>query len=403
MKLRLDKETLIRIINKAPIENDHWDFKEEWHEDNGELLRDIMNFVNTPHHDDCYIILGIDDKDGKIVGVEKDPNRKSKQQLQDYLRRQPFAQNWYPLTNVETFKLSRHCIDVITIKNSNNVPIYLSRRVTRKGGPMQPGLIYSRINDSNTPVNESTSDKQMELLWLKRFHLDVSIYDRYKAILMRPEDWEQIITEDNRESYIYLRDPNFAIKVDGPLENKNSHFESFMVSEFNVRVEWFIIRLFYGNNEIYYNYDIPIDDSPAEMIIPDHNFINVNGVFNGISYHCYVKDELPYILTNFINDVRDVSHVSHWWDFVTSDNVIYKNKKEKAHYEKMVSDNYEKIKASDLTPNPEKVRALTSKIKLSGTQGEGGDISLIAKEMANEHQLVKYIKKLQLKNDTQSK
>lgn len=29
---------------------------------------------------------------------------------------------------------------------------------------MQPGLIYSRINDSNTPVDESTSDKQMELL-----------------------------------------------------------------------------------------------------------------------------------------------------------------------------------------------------------------------------------------------
>lgn len=67
---------------------------------------------------------------------------------------------------------------------------------------MQPGLIYSRINDSNTPVDESTSDNQLELLWAKRFHLDVSIYDRYKAILMHPEDWEQIITEDNHESYI---------------------------------------------------------------------------------------------------------------------------------------------------------------------------------------------------------
>lgn len=48
---------------------------------------------------------------------------------------------------------------------------------------------------------------------------------------------------------------------------------------------------------------------------------------------------------------------------------------------------------SELTPNPEKVQALTSKIN----KGQGGDISLIAKEMANEHLLVKYIKKLQLK------
>lgn len=94
-------------------------------------------------------------------------------------------------------------------------------------------MIYSRINDSNTPVDESTSDKQMELLWEKRFHLDVSIYDRYKAILTTPQDWEQIITEDNHECFIYLRDPNFVIKVEGPLENKNSHFESFMMSEFN--------------------------------------------------------------------------------------------------------------------------------------------------------------------------
>lgn len=85
MKLKLNEETLIGIINKAPIENDHWDFKEKWHEDNGELLRDIINFVNTPHHDDCYIILGVNDKNGEIVGIDKDPNRRNKQQLQDYL------------------------------------------------------------------------------------------------------------------------------------------------------------------------------------------------------------------------------------------------------------------------------------------------------------------------------
>lgn len=403
MELKLNEETLIGIINKAPIENDHWDFKEKWHEDNGELLRDIINFVNTPHHDDCYIILGVNDKNGEIVGIDKDPNRRNKQQLQDYLRRQPFAQNCYPLTNVETFKLSGHYIDVITIKNSNNVPIYLNRRVNRKGKPMQPGLIYSRINDSNTPVDESTSDNQLELLWAKRFHLDVSIYDRYKVILMHPEDWEQIITEDNHESYIYLRDPNFAIKVDGPLENKNSHFESFMMSEFNIRVEWFIIKLFYGNNEIYYNYDIPIDDSSAEIIIPDHHFINVNSVFNGISYHCYIKDELPYILTNFINDVRNVSYAGYWWNHVTADNVFYETKKEKAYYEKLVFDNYEKVKSSEFASDPETVQYLTNKIKLSGTRGEGGDITLIAKEMEKEHLLVKYIKKLQSKNSTQSK
>ena len=157
----------------------------------------------------------------------------------------------------------------------------------------------------------------------------------------------------------------------------------------------FTIKLFYGNNEIYYNYDIPVDDSSAEIIIPDHHFINVNHVLNGISYHCYIKDELPYILTNFINDVRNVSYAGYWWNYVTTDNVIYETKKEKAYYEKLVFDNYEKVKSSEFASDPETVQSLTSKIKLSGTRGEGGDITLIAKEMEKEHLLVKYIKKLQ--------
>ena len=83
--------------------------------------------------------------------------------------------------------------------------------------------------------------------------------------------------------------------------------------------------------------------------------------------------------------------------------MIELSKKEKAYYEKLVFDNYEKVKSSEFASDPETVQYLTNKIKLSGTRGEGGDITLIAKEMEKEHLLVKYIKKLQSKNSTQSK
>ena len=129
-----------------------------------------------------------------------------------------------------------------------------------------------------------------------------------------------------------------------------------------------------------------------------HNCIKCVLYYNGVPVadnHCYIKDELPYILTNFINDVRNVSYAGYWWNYVTTDNVIYETKKEKAYYEKLVFDNYEKVKSSEFASDPETVQSLTSKIKLSGTRGEGGDITLIAKEMEKEHLLVKYIKKLQ--------
>ena len=70
----LKEKDLIRIIDLAPNENDHWDFKLQWYKktDRNSLLLDIINMVNTPHHDVCYIIIGIDDKTGKIVGIEND-------------------------------------------------------------------------------------------------------------------------------------------------------------------------------------------------------------------------------------------------------------------------------------------------------------------------------------------
>jgi predicted HTH transcriptional regulator len=93
----MNYEELTNIIKLAPKENEQWDFKEKWHESNGELLRDIINFTNTPSHNDAYIIFGISDQDGSVIGIDKnDPNRKNKQQLQDYLRNIPFAQNYYP-------------------------------------------------------------------------------------------------------------------------------------------------------------------------------------------------------------------------------------------------------------------------------------------------------------------
>ncbi len=174
----MNYEELTNIIKLAPKENEQWDFKEKWHESNGELLRDIINFTNTPSHNDAYIIFGISDQDGSVIGIDKnDPNRKNKQQLQDYLRNIPFAQNYYPKTNVETLEVNEKEIDILTIYNTDDVPLFLARDVARvdnnnkqkkKGKPLRRGLIYSRIGDSNTPVDQSTTDEQMERLWQKK-------------------------------------------------------------------------------------------------------------------------------------------------------------------------------------------------------------------------------------------
>lgn len=408
----LDKQKLENIIKQAPKENDHWDFKEQWYESNerSELLRDIMNFMNTPHHDDCYIIIGIEDESGKIVGIDEDTNRLNRQMVQDFLRNKPFAQNFYPNTDVNTFsiyspdKKKNVDIDVITIFNEDNTPIFLQQRVrgiryqssdgkvrTRKD--LLPGLIYSRINDSNTPINESTSDHQMELLWRKRLGLDLDLYAKYRLILRAPEKWEYVVTKDNQETYIYIEDPNFIIKSQGPLDDKNSHFESFMMSEYDIRIEWFGLTLFYGTNAVYETYCTLVNKTIFEIVVPNNSFINLRDNSIPISYPYYLEDDFPYLITQCLNNCRNKGKAASIPDFIYSDNVFYKNKDEKKYYESIIKENL--LSEEMLVPTKDEVTRLVDRMKWSGANGESGNIELIAKKMMSEHLLVKYIKELQ--------
>ena len=58
----MEKDKLVELIESKTPESDWLDFKQKWHSDNVELLRDILSFINTAHHKDCYLIFGIEDK-----------------------------------------------------------------------------------------------------------------------------------------------------------------------------------------------------------------------------------------------------------------------------------------------------------------------------------------------------
>ena len=62
-------EALIRYFMAQGKEGECWDFKQEWHEDIGELMKDIICFVNTVHDEDCYIIFGVTNS-LEVVGMK---------------------------------------------------------------------------------------------------------------------------------------------------------------------------------------------------------------------------------------------------------------------------------------------------------------------------------------------
>lgn len=76
---------LSEILKSSQHETDTYDFKERWEDTNSELLKDILSFANTAHHNDCYLIYGVNDNK-EIVGITNtDKHRKNQQQISDFL------------------------------------------------------------------------------------------------------------------------------------------------------------------------------------------------------------------------------------------------------------------------------------------------------------------------------
>lgn len=141
---------ICKLIDKKS-EGDYWDYKQEWHSDNGKLLHDILCFVNTVHNEDCYIIIGVADN-GEIIGLSEDsPNRKNQENILTLLHSTVFAGDLTPSISLETIKVRAKEVDVITIHNSFDVPYYL-KFVSKRSNGLQFGYVYSRNGDRNTPI-----------------------------------------------------------------------------------------------------------------------------------------------------------------------------------------------------------------------------------------------------------
>ena len=65
-ELRQEVQKLVELHR----EGEYWDFKQQWHMCNSDLLHDIICMANSPANRDCYIIIGIEDETLKVLGVD---------------------------------------------------------------------------------------------------------------------------------------------------------------------------------------------------------------------------------------------------------------------------------------------------------------------------------------------
>lgn len=151
----------IEMLIYSEKEGDYWDFKREYNDNKSDLLHDIICMANNRADRDAYIIYGVEDETYKIIGVENNPNRKNQQKIIDFLKDKEFAGGVRPQVELRTLRINNHEVDVLIIKNSKDTPYYLTKRFDK----VAAYNIYTRVVDTNTPIDKSADINHVEYLW----------------------------------------------------------------------------------------------------------------------------------------------------------------------------------------------------------------------------------------------
>lgn len=301
----LRKKIMYYINNHIP-ENEFIDYKQEWEHQNSELIKDIFSFVNTIHNKDCYLIIGVTDKGNKIIDVNHDSNRKDQKDIIDMLAHLPIAGGYVPPIKVNTININKKQIDIITIKNTNMVPVYLteSHHFNHEKRSMMPGLIYSRIGDRNTGFNQTTNFHRTKMLWRKHFGIDLPIKKRYLIKLKDIKHWHYYdeLLPGAKPCFMYDLDPNYKIELyDDNIQRVN-------VTPLSVNmyvrpsISWIGLNLEYNHNTIDTNIGWYLDGCRSLTVVPKLTFINYKLTNDMIIYY-FIKTKLSYWLNKLVFNV----------------------------------------------------------------------------------------------------
>ena len=343
-KIRLKQE--IEELIERYAEGEYWDFKQQWHSNNTDLLHDIICMANSLANRDCYIIIGIEDKSFRILGGNAE-GRKNQQNVIDLLRQKPaWAGGYIPEVYVTTILIEDKEIDVIRVKQNDNTPFYLLKDYTGEGGPVFKGAIYTRKGDTNTPKTSTANLHDTEVLWKRHFGLLYNPSQRAKFYLADLDNWEMVDGETDKSGikrffFFYKPDPDYTIYF----LNEPDEQEKFIKDINDDRIGALSYYLFafcnvsyhtdFSNREtvILYYREIPlfsarlenIDEGRTSLVPPEH-----------VIDPYYIHNSFRYLMFEFIFHYEGRSYSSEAREMFLRVVPVYKNEQEKEEFENYI-------------------------------------------------------------------
>ena len=286
----LELTDLVKLCISRGHEGDFWDFKQEWHKDMPALIKDIICFVNTVHSENCYLIFGISD-DCRVVGMKQ--SRYELANIIDALSKLEFATIDVPEITLDTIVLDGIEVDVLTILNTDNTPIYLRKSY----GKMHPGCIYLRKGDRNTPDNSNALFGDIEMLWKKRFRLTKPPLEYIKNHLNNSLEWNE-----TQDCYYNIFLPEYVLEhvYDESDRDLRAEFYAYAMTNEHVVYSSMVVKC---SGTIVDNYQIvALDGGRYTTPTPEWGFLGKRLTENGpeFSYKYFLKDSFRYSLHSFM-------------------------------------------------------------------------------------------------------
>lgn len=276
-------------------EGDYWDFKREWYPSNANLLHDILCMCNVIHNGDRYIIIGVEN-DGRICGVENDPNRKTQEQLIDFLNNKKFSINYRPHISAKTVTIEDKILDIIVIGNSSRKPYYLEEQYSKDGIIVRANNIYTRVGPINTSKDKQCPQYLIEEMWRERFGLSLTTFERLKNLLSEPHEWEK--KEDGSNEYHYHKYfPEFKIVFEDCdfEEEDTSGTEPYRYFYTNPKIAEGVAKFYYHSTVLIELVYVMVDGLRKCLPRPGHWPSKEYG-----PTYSYIKDEFNYLFLTYL-------------------------------------------------------------------------------------------------------
>ena len=333
--MRLNDHSITNLISyfiSNGKEGEWWDFKQEWHINTHDLIKDIICFANTVHDEDCYLIFGVSDN-LKLTGMQQ--SRKKQADVIDALSNLHFAGDNIPKIDIETVNFEGTELDVLKIFDTDRTPIYLKKPY----GSMRQGCIYSRNGDKNTPDSGNAEIVEIENLWRKRLGLTKPPLEYIIDRLQNKLEWNQ-----HGDYYYNLYKPEYSIKkYDGDEDGDRCGDEFYSYSQTNESTSYSMLDIM-AHNTVLNSYQITnLDSGRLSIPVPEWGFLHFGEYHQDArAYKYYIKGSDRYRVLDFLYNPEN-SDERCAFDDLLNVVLIYHSEEERKAFERYVLANPEKL------------------------------------------------------------